>query len=107
MEEIKEEVLSPEQQQVNDMAKKLLTPEVINQVFAGKRPEGMDYLVYKAIRKTLQDKTKSYLKGQTVYYSGKQLMKVTDKESDIPMKDGSGIKIVKPKPYVKPKNKEE
>ena len=99
------EAVSPEQQEVNDMAKKLLTPEVINQVFSGKRPEGMDYLVYKAIRKTLQKKTKEYLKGQTVYYSGRQLMKVADKEADVPMKDGTGIKFVKAKPYIK--NKEE
>lgn len=75
-------------------------------IASGKRPKHIDYDVYRALRKTIDTRTKNYLKGTLFYNSGRGIQKVTDKEADLPAKDGSGIKFVKATPYVKPKNKE-
>jgi fructose-1-phosphate kinase PfkB-like protein len=109
MEEVKEEIMSADQQEVNKLAEQLkdLNSDTINSVFAGKRPEGMDYLVYKALRKTLNNKTRQYLKGNLFYNSGRGMQKVPAKEADLVKDEESGIKFVKATPYIKSKKLEE
>jgi hypothetical protein len=58
MEEIKEEDKERE-----------LTDEEIDLIFTGKRPEGMLYDEYKAIRIELKKRTKQYLRGRMIHVS--------------------------------------
>ena len=109
-----EQILSKDQQEVNELAEQIkgLTPEIINQVFSGKRPEGMNYMVYKALRKTLQDKTKTYLHENLEFISKdirKQAIKTDDAGNKTVIYTGEvfSTKLVKGNTYVKPKNKEE
>lgn len=111
MEETKE--LTQDQQEVNELAEQIkgLTPQIINSVFSGKRPEGMNYMVYRALRKTLQDKTKQYLNGNLEFLSKdirKQVIKTDDTGNKTVVYTGDifGTKFVKGNTYVKSKNKE-
>ena len=112
MEETKE--LTQDQQEVNELAEQIkgLTPEIINSVFSGKRPEGMNFMVFKALRKTLDNKTKQYLKGNLEFVSKdirKQAIKTDEAGNKTVVYTGDvhGTKIVRGNTYVKPKNKEE
>jgi len=46
-----------------------LTQEDIDTIFTGKRPEGMDYNIYKVARSQLNRATKQYLKGRMFHKS--------------------------------------
>lgn len=61
VQKLKEDVQKIQDNQMN--------PETLLQIFRGKRPEGMDYKVYKAIQAELKNANKQYLKGKFAHNS--------------------------------------